>query len=75
MRKIIIIGTIHSGFTPNKELEEVLEKYHPKQLFVEIAEEDVTKNKLKNHLWLISAPTVIICSNKPKIAKLYINSS
>ena len=54
MRNIIIIGTVHSGFTPNKELEEVLEKYHPKQLFVEIAEEDVTKNKLKNHLWRIS---------------------
>ncbi len=49
MRKIIIIGTIHHGWTPNEELKDVLEKYVPNQLFIEIAEEDIVKNNLKEY--------------------------
>lgn len=49
MKKVIIIGTIHGRFTPNRELKEVLEKYSPDQIFVELAEEDVAKNKLKRY--------------------------
>ena len=44
MRKIIIIGTLHAGLTPENELKEVLEKYNPNQLLIEIAEEDI-KNR------------------------------
>ncbi len=44
MKKIIIIGTLHAGLTPKNELKEVLEKYNPNQLLIEIAEEDI-KNR------------------------------
>ena len=49
MQKIIVIGTVHGGFTPDEELKEVFEEYSPKQLFVEVAEEHVKKNKLKDY--------------------------
>jgi pheromone shutdown protein TraB len=44
MLKIIIIGTLHVGLTPNKELEAEFKKYNPNQILVEIAESDI-KNK------------------------------
>ncbi len=49
MRKIIIIGTLHAGLTPENELKEVLEKYSPDQLLVEIVEEDVKKEKFDSY--------------------------
>lgn len=45
-KKIIIIGTLHAGLTPNNELEEVIKGYNPDQLFVEIANDDILKNDL-----------------------------
>lgn len=41
MKKIIIIGTLHAGLTPNLELKQVLGKYKPNRLLVEIAQEDI----------------------------------
>lgn len=46
MKKIIIIGTLHAGLTPENELKEILEKSNPDQLLVEIAKEDIKKGKL-----------------------------
>src|SRR3990167_8018180 len=68
MRNIIIIGTVHSGFTPNKELEEVLEKYSPDQLFVEVAEEYVAKNKLRKY-----QPEMIFALRWAKKNKIKVN--
>jgi hypothetical protein len=68
MRKITIIGTIHGGFTPNEELKDVLEKYRPHQLFVEIAEEDVAKNKLKDY-----PPEMVFAMNWAKENKIKVN--
>ena len=68
MRNIIIIGTVHSGFTPNKELEEVLEKYSPDQLFVEVAEEYVAKNKLRKY-----PPEMIFALRWAKKNKIKVN--
>lgn len=39
MRKIYIIGTIHSGYTPDEELREVLEELDPDQVLVELPSE------------------------------------
>jgi pheromone shutdown protein TraB len=44
MLKVIIIGTLHAGLTPSKELETEFTKYNPNQILVEIAESDI-KNK------------------------------
>ncbi len=37
MRKIYIIGTIHGGYTPHLELEEVLRNIQPDQALVELS--------------------------------------
>jgi len=49
MRKIIIIGTLHSGSTPEDELEKVLQEYDADQIFVEISEEDIGNRELKDY--------------------------
>lgn len=49
MIKIIIIGTLHAGITPNDELEEVIEKFKPNQLLIEMASDDVAKNNLGDY--------------------------
>lgn len=36
MREIFIIGTVHEGMTPHRELEQVLENLRPDQLLVEL---------------------------------------
>lgn len=46
--ELIFIGTLH-GATSKKELEEVLEKYSPTQLLVEIEQEDIENNNLKKY--------------------------
>mgnify|MGYP001612470089 CR=1 FL=1 len=50
MRKIIIIGTFHTGLTPNKELKEVLEEIKPDQLLVEITEREIKNDNLRKYL-------------------------
>ena len=49
MRKIVIIGVLHAGLTPESELEEVLEKYGPDQLLIEIVEKDIIERKLDSY--------------------------
>ncbi|PIZ54776.1 hypothetical protein COY25_01780 [Candidatus Uhrbacteria bacterium CG_4_10_14_0_2_um_filter_41_7] len=48
-RKIIVIGTLHAGITPNNELKAVIESFKPDQLLVEIANDDITKNDLSSY--------------------------
>jgi pheromone shutdown protein TraB len=45
-KKIIIIGTLHAGITPNNELKEVIEGFEPDQLLIEIANDDIIENDL-----------------------------
>jgi hypothetical protein len=47
MQKIIVIGTLHAGLTPNSELEELLNKYKPDQLLIEMRDEDLKKGHIK----------------------------
>ena len=68
MRKIIIIGTVHGGFTPENELKEVLEKYKPNQVLVEIAQEDINKNNIKNY-----PPEMIFAMKWAKENKVKVN--
>ena len=49
MKKVIIIGTVHAGSTPNKELKKVLEKYKPDKILVEIAQTDIRNKKIKSY--------------------------
>lgn len=49
MEKIIIIGTLHAGSTPDRELAEVLEKYKSDQLLVEIAQADIDAGKIDDY--------------------------
>lgn len=48
-RKIIVIGTLHAGITPNNELKEVIESFQPDQLLIEIASDDIIKNDLSSY--------------------------
>jgi pheromone shutdown protein TraB len=48
-RKIIVIGTLHAGITPNNELKEVIESFKPNQLLVEIVNDDIIKNDLSSY--------------------------
>ena len=48
MQEIIFIGTIH-GFTPIKDLKDIFEKYKPKQIFVEICQGDIDRNKISQY--------------------------
>lgn len=49
MRKVIIIGTLHLGSTPHKELEKILKRIRPNRLLVEIAQEDIENNAIENY--------------------------
>ncbi|MGV8150465.1 MAG: hypothetical protein ACP5NV_01930 [Candidatus Woesearchaeota archaeon] len=49
MRRIIIIGTLHAGLTPKKELEELLTKQKPSALFVEIHNSDIISSNLRTY--------------------------
>jgi len=49
MLKIIFIGVLHCGFTPLKELEQLILSYKPNQLFVEIKQEDIDSNNIENY--------------------------
>lgn len=48
-RKIIVIGTLHAGITPNNELKEVMESFKPDQLLVEIARDDIVENNVSSY--------------------------
>jgi len=49
MRTIIVIGTLHEGLTPEKELKVVLNKVKPHQLLVEIEEKDVRIGNIRKY--------------------------
>ena len=62
-RKIIVIGTLHAGITPNNELKAVIESFKPDQLLVEIANDDITKNdliELVNNLAILAAAVMSV---------------
>jgi len=40
-KEIIIIGTLHGGFVPHDELEQILEELKPDQIFVELTQKEV----------------------------------
>lgn len=46
MRKIIIIGTLHVGLTPKNELQELLDRFKPDQLLVELSNDDIINDKI-----------------------------
>lgn len=48
-RKIIVIGTLHAGITPNNELKEIIESFEPNQLLIEIANDDIVKNDINSY--------------------------
>jgi hypothetical protein len=49
MRTIYCIGTLHGGLTNTAELNKILESLHPTQPLVEIVDEDIKKEKLKEY--------------------------
>jgi hypothetical protein len=49
MKKIVIIGTLHGGLTPESELFDVLEKFKPVNLLVEIAQEDIDNGEIRSY--------------------------
>jgi len=48
MRKTFIIGVIHN-FVPKKDLTELLEKYNPDQIMVEVTASDLKNKNFKNY--------------------------
>ncbi|NOY35860.1 MAG: hypothetical protein GXP44_03015 [bacterium] len=50
MKKIIIIGTIHGGFTPKEELEEFLSDINPDQVLVELSDEELNDRPRENSI-------------------------
>ncbi len=49
MKKLFFIGTLHAGLTPTKELAQILVSLKPDQLLLEIHQEDISNNYLKNY--------------------------
>ncbi len=49
MTEVILIGTLHAGLTPNKELEEVILSLSPNKILVEICQDDIDKDNLKEY--------------------------
>lgn len=49
MKQIFVIGTLHAGLTPKKELIKVLIQYNPDQLLVEIVEQDLISGNLTSY--------------------------
>ncbi len=68
MKKIIILGTLHAGLTPEDELKEVLEEYNPHQLLIEIAEEDIKNGKFDSY-----PPEMVFAYNWAKKNKVKVN--
>ncbi len=48
MRKIYIIGTLHN-YIPKKDIIEILEKYSPDQVLIEVTSSDLKKKNLKGY--------------------------
>lgn len=46
---LIFIGTLHAGFTPIDELAQILDKFSPDQLLIEIAQADIDANKIDSY--------------------------
>jgi pheromone shutdown protein TraB len=68
MLKVIIIGTLHVGLTPNKELETEFIKYNPNQILVEIAEGDIKKKSISKY-----PPEMIFTYNWARKNKIKVN--
>jgi len=49
MRRILVIGTLHENLTPENELFELLKKYQPTQILVEITQKDLQKEKITKY--------------------------
>jgi hypothetical protein len=49
MQRIIVIGTLHAGLTPEDELEELLTAYEPSQVLIEIAQEDIDDENISTY--------------------------
>jgi hypothetical protein len=49
MLDLIFIGTLHCGFTPNKDLEQIFLDYKPSTLLIEITQEDINSNTIENY--------------------------
>ncbi|MBU0530931.1 hypothetical protein KJ910_00325 [Patescibacteria group bacterium] len=49
MKKIIILGTLHAGLTPNEDLVAELKRIKPDQLLVEIADEDLQSGQIESY--------------------------
>ena len=49
MLKIIVIGTLHAGSTPNEELKQIFDDYGPTQILVEISQGDIDKNNISEY--------------------------
>ena len=43
--QLYIIGTLHSGYTPEQELREMLENINPEFIFLELPPQDIAKSK------------------------------
>lgn len=56
MKKVIILGTIHLGFTPKDELIKEIEKYKPDQLLIELTEKEVKEgqeNSIRDEMFYV----------------------
>jgi len=49
MPEIIFIGTLHCGFTNEKELEKIILDINPDLLLVEICQEDIKRDKISQY--------------------------
>ncbi len=68
MRRIIIIGTLHEGFTPKRELIGMLTAYAPNQLLIEITANDLQKRKIGSYPIEMRQAYQWALRNKTKVA-------
>lgn len=68
MKKVIIIGTLHAGLTQENELKEILKKYNPNQLLIEVAQADIKNGKLNS-----CPPEMVFAYNWAKKNKIRVN--
>lgn len=48
MKEVIIIGTLHGGFTPKEELKELLSSINPDKVLVELSPEELARPVVKS---------------------------
>ena len=52
MKKVIIIGTIHLGWTPGDELKAEIAKYNPDKLFIELTDSEVEGVSIRDEMFI-----------------------